>query len=108
MRIEIFESMNYGIQGLTDTSKDMKASKFHQDLNILKSQHNDIEVLTYKVDVYKARHKKIDFLINTGVNKLVKEMSNKKLPIIFINDEIFKYGEYPNIEEIKAYIQASN
>lgn len=86
----------------------MKASKFHQDLDILKSQHNDIEVLTYKVDVYKARPKKIDFLINTGINKLVKEMSNKKLPIIFINDEIFKYGEYPNIEEIKAYIQASN
>lgn len=108
MRIEIFESMNYGIQGLTDTTKDMKALKFHQDLNMLKSQFNDIEVLTYKVDVYGARPKKIDFLINTDGNKLVKEMSNKKLPIIFINDEIFKYGEYPSIEEVKAYIKANN
>ena len=36
MRIEIFESMSYGIRGLTDISKDMKATKFYQDLNKLK------------------------------------------------------------------------
>ena len=101
MRIEIFESMSYGIRGLTYISKDMKATKFYQDLNKLKSQYKDIEILIYKVDVYGSRPKKIDSLINIDGNKLVKEMSNKKLPIIFINDEIFKYGEYPSIEDIK-------
>ena len=101
MRIEIFESMSYGIRGLTDISKDIKATKFYQDLNKLKSQYKDIEILIYKVDVYGSRPKKIDSLINIDGNKLVKEMSNKKLPIIFINDEIFKYGEYPSIEDIK-------
>ena len=79
----------------------MKATKFYQDLNKLKSQYKDIEILIYKVDVYGSRPKKIDYLINIDGNKLVKEMSNKKLPIIFINDEIFKYGEYPSIEDIK-------
>lgn len=108
MRIEIFESMSYGIQGLTDTTKDMKVSKFHQGLNTLRSQYNDIEVLTYKVDVYGSRPKKIDSLMYIDENKLVKEMSNKKLPIIFINDEFFKCGSYPTIEEIKSYMQVNN
>ncbi|HGM1460816.1 TPA: arsenic metallochaperone ArsD family protein [Clostridioides difficile] len=108
MRIEIFESMNYGIRGLTDTSKDIKAEKFYQDLNKLKSQYKDIEILTYKVDVYGSRPKKIDSLINIDENRLVKEISNKKLPIIFINDEFFKYGSYPTIEEIREYMQVNN
>lgn len=47
MRIEIFESMSYGIGGLTDTSKDMKAAKPYQGSNKLKSQYKDIEIFKF-------------------------------------------------------------
>lgn len=107
MRIEIFELMNYGISGLTDTSENRDSVIFYQELNNLKSQYKDIEVITYKVDVYKYAAKKIDSLMNISENRAVKDMSNKKLPIIFINDEILKYGEYPSVEEIRLYIKAN-
>lgn len=108
MRIEIFELMNYGINGLTDTSENRDAVIFYQELNNLKSQYKDIEVITYKVDVYKYSAKKIDSLMNIPENRAVKDMSNKKLPIIFINDEILKYGEYPSVEELRLYIKVNN
>ncbi|MGL5749409.1 MAG: arsenic metallochaperone ArsD family protein [Paraclostridium sp.] len=108
MRIEIFESMNYGVKGLSNTSKDVEALKFYKDLNELKLQYEEIQIISYKIDVYGARPNKIDNLINNTENKMVKESSNSKLPIIFINNEIFKYGSYPRIEEIKSYMQVNN
>lgn len=108
MRIEIFEPINYGIKGLTDRSMDDKSLLFKQDLNKLKVDYKEIEVVVYKIDVYGSMPKRIDQLVNINEDKLVKENSNKKLPIIFINDEIFKYGSYPTIEEIKAYMQVNN
>lgn len=100
--------MNYAIQGLSDTSKDKESLKFKEYLNMLKLRDSDIEVLNYKVDVYGASPKRITYLMNTDENNLVKEMSNKKLPIVFINDQIFKYGEYPTMEEIKDYMQVNS
>ncbi|SCH05014.1 arsenic metallochaperone ArsD family protein [Romboutsia sp. 1001713B170207_170306_H8] len=121
MRIEIFEKSVYGIKGLVSSSNDIdliKMSKYIEDLN---KEFDYLEINRYEViekpryisslmnisnnKEFIVRNKSVSSLTSINTNNSII-LSNKSLPIILIDGEIVKWGEYPNIIELREIISS--
>ena len=93
MKIEIYDPPMCCSSGLCGPSIDPVLIKMNDTVLALKKQ--GVEVERYNL----AQQPKA-FMANKIVTELLHKNGKKILPVIIVNGEVFKTGEYPSYEEL--------
>lgn len=62
-----------------------------------------LEKLGIDIERYNLASEPDPFIQNTEVNKLLNEKGPDSLPIVIVNGDVVKIGEYPTNEELSAW-----
>jgi hypothetical protein len=102
MKIEIFDPPMCCSTGVCGPSVDEKLVRINENLEPLESKYMDLQVYRYMIS-----QQPMKFKANKEVYELIQKNGRKILPITAFNEKVFKYGEYPSLEEIIEVIEES-
>ncbi len=102
MKIEIFDPPMCCSTGLCGPSVDEKLVRINENIELLESKYFDLQVYRYMIS-----QEPLKFKDNKEVYELLKSNGKSVLPITTFNGEVFKYGDYPSLEELISIIDKS-
>ncbi|MBN9645691.1 arsenite efflux transporter metallochaperone ArsD [Terrisporobacter glycolicus] len=100
MKLEIFEPTMCCSTGICGPSVDEKLVKISEDIETLKKEFEGIIIERYQPQTHALK-----FMANMEVGKLVRENSQKILPITVLDGKVIKSGSYPTLEELKSNLR---
>ncbi len=93
MKIEIYDPAMCCSSGLCGPTLDPVLVKMNDAVMVLKKQGVQLER-------YNLAQQPKSFMDNKKIAELLKKNGKKILPIIIVNGEVFRTGEYPEYEEL--------
>ncbi len=93
MKVEIYDPAMCCSSGLCGPAIDPVLIKVNDAIIALKKQGVEVERFNL------AQQPK-NFMANKTVADLLQKNGKKVLPITFVNDQVFKTGEYPSYEDL--------
>lgn len=92
MKIAIYDPPMCCSSGLCGPTLDPVLVKMNDAVLALKKQ--GVEVARFNLSQLK------EVMSNKTVTELIRKNGRKILPVIFVNDEVFRTGEYPSYEDL--------
>lgn len=93
MKVEIYDPAMCCSSGLCGPSIDPVLVKMNDAVLALKKQGVEVER-------YNLAQQPKEFMSNKAIADLLHKNGKKVLPITFVNNEVFKTGEYPSYEDL--------
>jgi len=100
MKIEIFDPPMCCSTGLCGPSVDERLVRINENLELLESKYMDLQIYRYMIS-----QQPMKFKANKEVYELIQKNGRSVLPITAFNGKVFKYGDYPSLEEMLKVIE---
>ena len=99
MKIQVYDPPMCCSTGICGPSVDDKLVRFSEALKKIEQENPEA-----RVERFMITQQPLKFRENQEVFGLVKENGREILPITTVNDKIIKFGEYPELDEIKSHL----